>query len=618
MHDLVNDLAKSESQEFCLQIEGDSVQDKSERTRHVCCSLDLKDGAGILNHISKIKGLRSLLLVSRGYGEECFMISINLQRDLFSKPKYLRMLSLCGCKLRELSGEIGNLKLLRYLNLTESLIQRLPDSICKLSKLETLILKKCFMLTKLPSYFYKLVCLRHLNLEGCDIKKMPKQIGNLNRLQTLSDFVVGEENGSNIQELGNLNRLQGKLCISGLEHVINPKDAAGANLKDKKHVEELNMNYGYNYKFNNNGRELDVLEALQPNSNLKRLTISLYKGNSFPNWISHLPNLVSLQLQACGCSHWPPLEQLPSLKELSISNCNEIKIIGEEFYDNSSTNVPFMSLEVLKLETLVNWEEWFCLEGCPLLKEISIWNCPKLKRALLPQHLPSLQILKICDCNKLEASIPKCDNMIELDIQRCGRILVNELPTSLKKLFLSENRYTEFSVDQSLINFPFLEELDLDWSGSVKCPSLDLRCYNSLHYLSIKGWGSSSLPISLHLFTKLQSLYLYDCPELESFPIGGLPSKLQSLNLYDCPELESFPMGGLPSNLSRLGIYNCPKLIGSREEWGLFQLNSLNWFSVGDEFENVESFPEENLLPPTLRTLGLYNCSKLNFLPPRC
>jgi len=331
--------------------------------------------------------------------------------------------------------------------------------------------------------------------------------------------------------LGNLNRLQGKLCISGLEHVINPKDAAGANLKDKKHVEELNMNYGD--KFNNNGRELDVVEAIQPNSNLKRLTISQYKGNSFPNWISHLTNLVSLQLKKCGCSHWPPLEQLPSLKELYIR------------------------------------------------------NCPKLK-GTLPQHLPSLQKLLIYNCNKLEASIPKCDNMTELDIKRCDRILVNELPTSLKRLLLWDNQYTEFSVDQNLINFPFLEELRLDWSGSVKCPSLDLRCYNSLRKLSIRGWGSSSLPLELHLFTKLYYLFLYDCSELESFPIGGLPS-----------------------NLWKLELFNCPKLIGSREEWGLFQLNSLTWFDVGGEFENVESFPEENLLPPTLERLYVENCSKL-------
>ncbi|RHN65975.1 putative leucine-rich repeat domain, L domain-containing protein [Medicago truncatula] len=212
-------------------------------------------------------------------------------------------------------------------------------------------------------------------------------------------------------------------------------------------------------------------------------------------------------------------------------------------------------------------------------------------RALLPQHLPSLQKLKIGYCNKMEASIPKCDNMIELDIQRCDRILVNELPTSLKSLFLCYNQYTEFSLHQNVINFPFLEELVLDFTGFVECPSLDLRCYNSLSTLSIKGWHSSSLPFSLHLFTKLHYLYL-----------------------YDCPELESFPMGGLPSNLRNLKIYNCPKLIGSREEWGLFQLSSLLEFSVSDEFENVESFPEENLLPPSLTDLNLRNCSKLRIM----
>ncbi|AES69098.1 CC-NBS-LRR resistance protein, putative [Medicago truncatula] len=75
-------------------------------------------------------------------------------------------------------------------------------------------------------------------------------------------------------------------------------------------------------------------------------------------------------------------------------------------------------------------------------------------------------------------------------------------------------------------------------------------------------------------------------------------TSLDTLYLYDCPELESFPMGGLPPNLSDLSICNCPKLIGSREEWGLFQfqLNSLKYFTIDDDFENVESFLEENLL----------------------
>ncbi|KEH21858.1 putative P-loop containing nucleoside triphosphate hydrolase, leucine-rich repeat domain, L [Medicago truncatula] len=369
MHDLVNDLAKSESQKFCLQIEGDRVQDISERTRHIWCSLGLEDGARILKHIYMIKGLRSLLVGRhdfcdfKGYEfDNCFMMSNNVQRDLFSKLKYLRMLSFYGCELTELADEIVNLKLLRYLDLSYNKIKRLTNSICKMCNLETLTLEGCTELTELPSDFYKLDSLRHLNMNSTDIKKMPKKIGKLNHLQTLTNFVVGEKNGSDIKELDNLNHLQGGLHISGLEHVINPADAAEANLKDKKHLKELYMDYGDSLKFNNNGRELDVFEALRPNSNLQRLTIKYYNGSSFPNWLrcSHLPNLVSLILQNCGfCSLFPPLGQLPCLKELFISGCNGIKIIGEEFYGDCSTLVPFRSLEFLEFGNMPEWKEWF-------------------------------------------------------------------------------------------------------------------------------------------------------------------------------------------------------------------------------------------------------------------
>jgi len=589
MHDLVNALTKSVSGEFCIQIEGARVECSLEKTRHIWCSLQsncVDDKS--LEPICELAGLRSLIL------QGCTGVSINkkVQHDLFSRLKCLRMLSFRGCHLSEVVDEISNLKLLRYLDLSYNRITSLPDTICMLYNLQTLLLKGCHQLTELPSNFSKLINLRHFEPPSdyesrpC-IKKMPKHIGKLNNLQTLSYFIVEEHNGSDLQELAKLNHLHGTIHIEGLGNVIDPTDAVTANLKDKKYLEELQM------EFNGGREEMDdrsvlVLEALQPNNNLKKLNITHYKGSRFPNWLSgcHLPNLVSLELKGCRCSCLPPLGQLPSLKELFIYDCEGIKIIDEEFFGNNSTIVPFKSLEFLLFRDMVNWEDWISLRF-PLLKELSIRNCPKLK-GTLPQHLPSLQKLLIYNCNKLEASIPKCDNMTELVIQRCDRILVNELPTNLKKLLLRDNRYTEFSGDQNLINFPFLEELGLDWSGSVKCPSLDLRCYNSLRDLSITGWNNSSLPLSLHLFTKLESL-----------------------RLYDCPELESFPMGGLPSNLSWLTIWNCPKLIDSREEWGLFQLNSLKYFSVSDEFENVESFPEENLLPPTLHTLELYNCSKL-------
>ncbi|XP_058784919.1 putative disease resistance RPP13-like protein 1 [Vicia villosa] len=574
MHSLVKELANSISGEFCMQIEGARVEGILERTRHIRCSPQLNCVDKLLESVCKLKGLRSLTLKGNG----AISINNNVQHDLFSKLKCLRMLSFRYCVISELVDTVSNLKLLRYLDLSYTKITSLPDTICMLYNLQTLLLRDCYELTELPSNFSKLINLRHLELPYY-IKKLPKHIGSLRNLQALPYFIVEEKNGSDLKALEKLNHLHGTIHIKGLGNVIDLSDAATSLMKDKKYLEEIHMTF-------DDGREdmdglivegnVSVLEALQPNSNLSRLIIENYNGIMFPNWIRgcHLPNLVSLKLKYCGlCSHFPPLGQLPSLKELSISNCHGIKIIGKEFYGNNSTNAPFKSLEVLRFETMNSWEEWHCLEGFPSLKELSIRDCPKLKRAL-PQHLPSLQILKIYNCKALDATILKIDNIIELDLQRFDRILVNELSSSLKKVVLSRNRYTMFSQAQNLFNSLILEELHLDFSGFVKCPSLNLHCYNSLCKLSMVGWRSSSLPFPLHLFINLDSLCLSDCLELKSLPIEGLPPNLTYLEIRNCPQLESFPIGGMSSKLRHLQLHNCPRLLALREEWCLLQLNS--------------------------------------------
>ena len=78
-----------------------------------------------------------------------------------------------------------------------------------------------------------------------------------------------------------------------------------------------------------------------------------------------------------------------------------------------------------------------------------------------------------------------------------------------------------------------------------------------------------------------------------------LPS-LVKMQLIKCPELESFPEGGLPSNLVSLQIINCDKLFSRHMEGGLQGLHSLREFTILSECKEVESFPEEALLPPTL------------------
>nr|POE70970.1 putative disease resistance protein [Quercus suber] len=83
-----------------------------------------------------------------------------------------------------------------------------------------------------------------------------------------------------------------------------------------------------------------------------------------------------------------------------------------------------------------------------------------------------------------------------------------------------------------------------------------------------------------------------------------LPSLLY-LKLWGCPELESFPEGGLLSNLQILEIDGCDKLFLRRMEWGLQSLHSLREIIIWNYGREVGSFPEEALLPPSLIRLTI-------------
>ena len=141
----------------------------------------------------------------------------------------------------ELPSSIGDLKHLRYLNLSYSKITSLPESTSSLYNLQTLLLKGCFYLTKLPEKIENLVNLRHLNITNAkSIIEMPAGIAKLKSLRTLSNFVVGKDK---IIDLMNLESLQGTLCISHLENMLDANDARKVNLKGKKNLDTLEMEW---------------------------------------------------------------------------------------------------------------------------------------------------------------------------------------------------------------------------------------------------------------------------------------------------------------------------------------------------------------------------------------
>ena len=318
-------------------------------------------------------------------------------------------MSLCYYEIPDFLDSTGNLKHLRYLDLTNALIKRLPNSICSLYNLQTLILYFCRKLVELPKMMCKMISLRHLDIRHSKVEEIPSQMGLLKSLQKLSDYIVGKESGTRVGELREFSQIGGSLVIQGLQNVVDSKDALQANLVKKQYLDELELEWDSHGGDDQNGANA-VLNNLQPHSNLKRLTIYRYGGSRFPYWFggSSILNMVLLRLWDCdNVSAFPPLRQLPSLKHLYIVRLRGVERVGAEFY---GAEPSFVSLKALSFKGMSKWKEWSCLGGrggeFPRLKELYIEDCPMLTGDL-PTHLPLLTKLEIEDCEELVDPLPR-------------------------------------------------------------------------------------------------------------------------------------------------------------------------------------------------------------------
>ncbi|KAF7138953.1 hypothetical protein RHSIM_Rhsim07G0209500 [Rhododendron simsii] len=592
--------------------------------------------------IKEAKCLRTFLPLKQRkyYGDRC--LSKKVMDEILPGLTRLRLLSLKKYGINELPYSIGNLIHLRFLNLSRTKIRELPESVCKLYNLETLLLFKCDLLTTLPAGLVKLISLRRLDLRRTNLKEMPMHISKLKDLQQLTDFVVGK--CTSINELGEFHCLRGTISISRLQNVKSGHDALEAKMSEKKHLEKLALEWDSTTEDSQNAR--DVLGKLEPHTNLKHLEIKNYGGTRFPTWLGDQSfcNMVSLCLVNCeNCFFLPPLGQMPSLKELSIERMQGITSVGREFYGESgSLRKPFQSLEILHFEKMTEWVDWCILDAGEFsrLQKLEVIECPKLFEHL-PTNLPSLVVLGIEDCPELVSSLPDTTSLRELSLIECqGMQLEWQGVPSVEKLYISSfTSLKEFGSE--LVTLKNLKKLNVD-----KCPSLlyfPLGLFPLLQSLEIRdcvNFETLLIPDGIEL--NLTSLSIYDCNNMLSFPCGGLPApnlsslsllcceklkalpeqmhtllpSLGDLTLRDCPEIESFPEGGLPPKLDFLYIKNCKKLVGGRRDWGLQTLPSLKTLCLYDESKDaLESFPEEGLLPSTLKylTLGyLPNLESLN------
>nr|CAN67336.1 hypothetical protein VITISV_004414 [Vitis vinifera] len=623
----------------------------STRARHSCFTRQEFEVVGKLEAFDKAKNLRTLIAVPQ-YSRTLFgNISNQVLHNLIMPMRYLRVLSLVGCGMGEVPSSIGELIHLRYLNFSYSRIRSLPNSVGHLYNLQTLILRRCYALTELPIGIGNLKNLRHLDITGTSrLEEMPFQLSNLTNLQVLTRFIVSKSRGVGIEELKNCSNLQGVLSISGLQEVVDVGEARAANLKDKKKIEELTMEWSDDcWDARNDKRESRVLESLQPRENLRRLTIAFYGGSKFPSWLGDpsFSVMVELTLRDCKkCMLLPNLGGLSVLKVLCIEGMSQVKSIGAEFYGESMN--PFASLKVLRFEDMPEWENWshsnFIKEDVgtfPHLEKFFMRKCPKLIGEL-PKCLQSLVELVVLKCPGLMCGLPKLASLRELNFTECDEVVLRgaqfDLPSLVTVNLIQISRLTclRTGFTRSLVA---LQELVIKDCDGLTCLWEEQWLPCNLKKLEIRDCANlEKLSNGLQTLTRLEELEIRSCPKLESFPDSGFPPVLRRLELFYCrglkslphnyntcplevlaiqcsPFLKCFPNGELPTTLKKLYIWDCQSLESLPE--GLMHHNSTSSSNTCcleeltiENCSSLNSFPTGEL-PSTLKRLIIVGCTNL-------
>ncbi|KAG4206472.1 hypothetical protein ERO13_A03G010500v2 [Gossypium hirsutum] len=641
MHDMVHDLALSVSKFDTLIFQENSASTLNEffHIRHLNVGCDGE--------------LLPRMLTMAAPKLHSLFSEIDVFKKLSITFTSLRVLKFVGSNILELPTSLGELKHLRYLDISKTSIIELPKSTTKLYNLQTLRLLGLRRLT-IPDGLRNLINLKHLYFDRKPIQ--PVLIGNLTCLQTLPIFFVGSEKGHRVKELGSLNELRGELRIRDLRHVRDKQEAHGAYL----HLKEKLCKVIFDFSWSNNCQE--VIEGLQPHSNLQSLIVRNYRGESFPSWMFKpvgdsntglllLNNLMELELINCiNCESLPPLDQLRNLQLLKLENLGNVKCMANEFYCNESSDSKnevirvFPALKKLTLVGMGSLEEWTTMETTntimfPCLEELHIFHCCSLRSAPLMGQCSSLKKLCILACEKLSKigdGFTTSTCLKELELDYCPNLSsIPNLEGFSSLLNLSVFRCDKLNVVPIVGSCSSLEKLSIIHCENLSKIGDGLNTSTCLKELELSFCRNLTSVPNLEGFSALQRLKVVSCDRLEIVPLKAPLPSLKEVMISDCPNLKPIPsLDGLSSltelTINRLHVFAC---LGSIEylSASLRVLKFIGWQKLKsspqlqfltaleqltiEEFQGIEALPEWLVNLSSLLHLWIRSCKKLMYLP---
>ncbi|KAL9451749.1 hypothetical protein AB3S75_013337 [Citrus x aurantiifolia] len=276
-------------------------------------------------------------------------------------------------------------------------------------------------------------------------------------------------------------------------------------------------------------------------------------------------SLEILSIHGCRSLTYIAAVQLPpSLKQLSISECDNIRTLTvEEGIQCSSSSSRRYTSSLLEDFEIISCPSLTCIfsknELPATLESLFVWSCSKLESiAERLDNNTSLETINIYKCENLvsfpEGGLP-CAKLTRLGIYDCERL--EALPKGLHNLSCLQ----ELTIIGGAL--PSLEEDDglptnlqsLDIRGNMEiCKSMIERGrgfhrFSSLRHLTIGGCDDDTVMVSFPLEDKRLGTAL------------PLPASLTSLSIYKFPNLERLSSSIVDlQNLTELYLYDCPKL----------------------------------------------------------
>ncbi|RWR90790.1 LOW QUALITY PROTEIN: putative disease resistance protein isoform X1 [Cinnamomum micranthum f. kanehirae] len=329
---------------------------------------------------------------------------------------------------------------LRVLDLSDTDITCLPQSLSNLVNLHALLIRDCWNLTEVPS-LVQLTELRELNLSGTAIKYLPDGMDSLTNLSPWP------------------------LCHKNKWFILS-------------HLEELSMvesKWKWSSNEDRNGRGAGVEDIVRL-MHLKKLLLDFVDSSAFSSYVRsrHWRGL-NCFLLTVGDVYFDPEEirdvfySRECVVNVSDGDCNSVAF--------PKSNLTHLLITCLHNLSTIYMEEPTQGDNLANLKRIDIDSCPKLKYVLSVgwfQTLQNLEVIIVSDCRAMEEMVVDMGDMGEAN---------NNIPITLPRL--------------KRLSLYFLPNLKSICKRTLICSSLEEIVVLNCRMLKMLPFSINSLPSSL-------------------------------------------------------------------------------------------------------------------------